>query len=301
MGLALKLLAVPRPHNVYAAAPACKDTASWVYVMGGRIMGTLVPPDRQPTFGDATVAAQRYTVGTGVTLTFAVEVGTAGAIRPQEGTTTYTVNGQPVMVTQAPGTMMSIALTVTQPAALDRAVTITVRSPGADIPLARGRYGFGSAETRTVVDLTVAPVPTGGVDVCLPVPAELRTAAGGGAGALRWAVVGTGDRRDGRHRGGAGVPAVPGVDYEVAGAVDDGRIEPAETFTMRVTGGAGAGVELVQATVGGQPLELERTPQRGRRRGVRRGACVGRGSGLTAGRQGRAGSSGRYAARRGAR
>ena len=130
MGLALKLLAVPRPHNVYAAVPACKDTASWVYVVGGRIMGTPVPPDRQPTFGDATVSAQRYTVGTGVTLTFAVEVGTAGAIRPQEGTTTDTVNGQPVMVTQAPGTMMGIALTVTQPAALDRAVTITVRSPG---------------------------------------------------------------------------------------------------------------------------------------------------------------------------
>ncbi len=49
------------------------------------------------------------------TLAFAVEVGAAGAIRPQDGTTTYTVNGQRVTVTQAPGTLAGIALTVTLP------------------------------------------------------------------------------------------------------------------------------------------------------------------------------------------
>ena len=124
-----------------------------------------VPTDRQPTFGDATVETQLYTMGTAVTrtlpaatdgdgrlthtpptaaestggtlagtptavhptttytLTFAVEVGAAGAIQPREGTTTYTVNGQQVTVTQAPGTLAGIALTVTQPATLDRALT----------------------------------------------------------------------------------------------------------------------------------------------------------------------------------
>ena len=69
-------------------------------------------------------------------------------------------------------------VTVTQPATLDRTATITVRPPGADVPLVRGRYGFGPAGAQAVVDLRVAPVPTGGLDVCLPVPAGARTAAG---------------------------------------------------------------------------------------------------------------------------
>ena len=203
------------------------------------------PVDRQPSFGNATVEPQRYTVGTAVTLAlpaatngdgrltytlapselpagltytppaagdatggtlagtptavhpattytltatdadgdpatlaFTVEVGAAGAIRPQDGTTTYTVNGQQVTVTQAPGTLAGIALTVPQPARLDGAVTITVAPPGADVPVVRGRYGFGPAGARAVVALTVAPVPAGGLDVCLPVPAGVRTAAG---------------------------------------------------------------------------------------------------------------------------
>ena len=104
-----------------------------------------------------------------------MEVGAAGAIRPQDGTRTYTVNGQRVTVTQAPGTLAGIALTV--PATLDRAVTITLAPPGADLPLVWGRYGFGPAGAQAVVALTVAPVPAGGLDVCLPVPAEVRTAA----------------------------------------------------------------------------------------------------------------------------
>ena len=203
------------------------------------------PADRQPSFGNATVEPQRYTVGTAVTLTlpaatngdgrltytlepselpagltytppaagaatggtlagtptavhprttytltatdadgdpatltFTVEVGAAGAIRPQDGTRTYTVNGQPVTVTQTPGTLAGIALTVTEPARLDGAVTITLAPPGADVPLVRGGYGFGPAGARAVVALTVTPVPAGGLDVCLPVPAEVRTAAG---------------------------------------------------------------------------------------------------------------------------
>ncbi len=261
--------------------PPARDTVTNLYPDGGRIVGTPTaatpqrqyrltvvdaqgneaavtfalatgaapaapgPADRQPSFGNATVEPQRYTVGTAVTLTlpaatngdgrltytltpaelpagltytppaagattggtlagtpeavhpattytltatdadgdpaeltFTVEVGAAGAIRPQEGTRTYTVNGQPVTVTQAPGTLAGIALTVTEPARLDGAVTITLAPPGADVPVVRGGYGFGPAGARAVVALTVTPVPAGGLDVCLPVPAEVRTAAG---------------------------------------------------------------------------------------------------------------------------
>lgn len=48
------------------------------------------------------------------------------------------------------------------------------------MPLARGRFGCGTdAAARAVVDVTVRPVPAGGIDLCLPIPAALRTAAAG--------------------------------------------------------------------------------------------------------------------------
>ena len=141
---------------------------------GGTLAGTPVAVHPATTYTLTATDAD----GDTATLTFAVEVGAAGAIRPREGTTTYTVNGQRVTVTQAPGTLAGVALTVTEPARLDRALTITVQPPGADVPLVRGGYGFGPAGAPAVVDLAVAPVPAGGLDVCLPVSAGLRTAAG---------------------------------------------------------------------------------------------------------------------------
>ena len=234
-----------RPYRLTVVDAQGNEAAVTFALATGAASAAPGPADRQPSFGNATVEAQRYTVGTAVTLTlpaatngdgrltytlepaalpagltytppaagaatggtlagtptavhpattytltatdadgdpaeltFTVEVGAAGAIRPQDGTTTYTVNGQQVTVTQAPGTLAGIALTVTEPARLDGAVTITLAPPGADVPVVRGGYGFGPAGARAVVALTVAPVPAGGLDVCLPVPAEVRTAAG---------------------------------------------------------------------------------------------------------------------------
>ena len=234
-----------RPYRLTVVDAQGNEAAVTFALATGAAPAAPGPADRQPSFGNATVEPQRYTVGTAVTLalpaatngdgrltytlepselpagltytppaagattggtlagtptavhpmttytltatdadgdpatlTFTVEVGAAGAIRPQDGTTTYTVNGQQVTVTQAPGTLAGIALTVTQPATLDGAVTITLAPPGADVPVVRGGYGFGPAGARAVVALTVAPVPAGGLDVCLPVPAEVRTAAG---------------------------------------------------------------------------------------------------------------------------
>ena len=141
---------------------------------GGTLAGTPTAVHPMTTYTLTATDAD----GDPATLAFTVEVGAAGAIRPQEGTQTYTVNGQQVTVTQTPGTLAGIALTVTEPARLDGAVTITLAPPGADVPLVRGGYGFGPAGARAVVALTVAPVPAGGLRVCLPVPAEVRTAAG---------------------------------------------------------------------------------------------------------------------------
>ena len=234
-----------RPYRLTVVDAQGNEAAVTFALATGAAPAAPGPTDRQPSFGNATVEPQRYTVGTAVTLTlpaatngdgrltytlepaelpagltytppaagdatggtlagtpeavhprttytltatdadgdpaeltFTVEVGAAGAIRPQDGTRTYTVNGQQVTVTQAPGTLAGIALTVTEPARLDGAVTITLAPPGADVPVVRGGYGFGPAGARAVVALTVTPVPAGGLDVCLPVPAEVRTAAG---------------------------------------------------------------------------------------------------------------------------
>ena len=131
----------------------------------------LEPEDRQSTFGETTIVAQRWMVGTAVTLASTVEGGAAGRIVQQEGTRTYTVNGQ-----QVTGTLGEIALTV--PDTLDRDVTITATPPAGDVPLERGRYGFGPAGSRALVDTGVAPVPASRVDICLLVPMEVRTAAG---------------------------------------------------------------------------------------------------------------------------
>ena len=175
-----------------------------------------------------------------------MEVGASGAIRPREGTTTYTVNGQRVTVTQAPGTLAGIALTVTQPATLDRAVTITVWPPGADVPLVRGRYGFGPAGTQAVVDLTVAPVPAGGLDVCLPVPAALRMAARARAVVLvryagqQWApVAGTADDAD------AGQVCATGV--RAFGPLAVGYANAVPTFGDRTVGALALRVNEAQA------------------------------------------------------
>ncbi len=156
------------PAGLTYTPPAAGDTT------GGTLAGTPTAVHPATTYTLTATDAD----GDPAELAFTVEVGAAGAIRPQDGTQTYTVNGQQVTVTQAPGTLAGIALTVTEPARLDGAVTITLAPPGADMPVVRGGYGFGPAGARAVVALTVTPVPAGGLRVCLPVPAEVRTAAG---------------------------------------------------------------------------------------------------------------------------
>ncbi len=131
----------------------------------------------------AAQAATTYTLtatdadGDAATLTFTLAVEAAGPIRVQEGTRTYQRYGRQVTVTQAPGTPAGVEVTL--PPTLAQAVTITVRLAGAEVPLVRGRYGFGPAGAEVAVDITVTPVPADGLGVCLPVPAAVRTAAAG--------------------------------------------------------------------------------------------------------------------------
>ena len=224
---------------------------------GGTLAGTPTAVHPATTY---TLTATD-TDGDTATLTFAVEVGAAGAIRQREGTTTYTVNGQRVTVTQAPGTLAGVALTVTQPATLDRAVTITVRPPGADVPLVRGRYGFGPAGAQALDDRRVEPPETFTVTVTLPAETWIELAKATVEGRIK-----DDDTERARKRS---------VRMVLAGAgrtlATDAVDVIGDRFERQPT--------AVQATVGGQAFDLERTPQRGRWRH----AAGGRGRAVRAG------------------
>ena len=130
----------------------------------------------------AAQAATAYTLtateADGVTtalLTFTIRVAGPGQIRAQAGTRTYALGGRTVTVTQAAGTLPGVELTL--PGRLAEDVAITLTPPGADVPLAGGRYRFGPADAQAAVAVAVTPVPAGGLDVCVPVSAAVRAAA----------------------------------------------------------------------------------------------------------------------------
>ena len=60
---------VPMPQRQYRLTVVDADNNDAQLTLALATGARPVPVDRQPTFGDATVAAQRYTVGTAVTLT----------------------------------------------------------------------------------------------------------------------------------------------------------------------------------------------------------------------------------------
>ena len=65
------------------------------------------------------------------------------------------------------------------PDALDRDVELRFAPPAPGVPFESARFGLGEdPDRRTVVDVTVQPVPSGGVELCLPVDMSLRTEAG---------------------------------------------------------------------------------------------------------------------------
>ena len=93
------------------------------------------------------------------------------------GTTTRTVNGHTVTVVVVDGVPAGVVVAL--PSALDRDLVLRFAPPAAGVPLESARFGLGeSAGRRTVVDVTAQPVPSGGLELCLPVGAALRAEAG---------------------------------------------------------------------------------------------------------------------------
>ncbi len=65
------------------------------------------------------------------------------------------------------------------PVALDRDLVLRFASPAPGVPFESARFGLGEdPDRRTVVDVAAQPVPSGGVELCLPVVAALRAEAG---------------------------------------------------------------------------------------------------------------------------
>ena len=93
------------------------------------------------------------------------------------GTTTRTVNGHTVTMVVMDGVPAGVVVLL--PVALDRDVALRFAPPAPGVPFESTRFGLGETpDRRTVVDVTAQPVPSGGLELCLPVAASLRAEAG---------------------------------------------------------------------------------------------------------------------------
>ncbi len=272
--------------------------------------------DRQPTFGEQTVADQTYTVGTAVTLTLPAATGGDGGLThtltgPAGAGPPAGLNCTPPAVEEAHGGTLSGTPAEAQPAT---PYTLTATDADGDVATLTFRVTVVRVQARVTIADATAEEGT---------PVQFRVTVSRSLAApltLHWT---------------AGRPgsATPGEDYHAVAAgqttlaagatagtlvvrtLDDRRVEPTETFTVTVTLPAETSIELAQdmvegriedddteqarkrslgmvlagmgrtlatdavdvigdrfvrqpsaaqATVGGQALELERTPQRGR-------------------------------------
>ena len=164
----------------YALTPAVPPGLTYTAppdptVSGGTLAGTPTEVRAATTYTLTATDAD----GDTATPAFPLTITPAGWLVPGEGTTAYPIGGQRLTITRHPDTP---AVEIDLPATLARDVAVTLAPPAADVPLVRGLFGFGTqAAARAVVDVTVVPVPAGGVSFCLPVPAALRTEAAGRA------------------------------------------------------------------------------------------------------------------------
>ena len=93
------------------------------------------------------------------------------------GTSTRTVNGHTVTVVEGDGVPAGVVVLL--PVALDRDLALRFAPPAPGVPFDSALFGLGETpDRRTVVDVTAQPVPSGGLELCLPVAASLRAEAG---------------------------------------------------------------------------------------------------------------------------
>ena len=87
----------------------------------------------------------------------------------------YVVNGHEVTVTEEPGVPPGVEIDL--PSDLGEAVSVTF-GPVEDAPRESGSFSLEHEGASAMVDVSVDPVPSGGVELCLTPPAGVREAAG---------------------------------------------------------------------------------------------------------------------------
>ena len=88
----------------------------------------------------------------------------------------YAVNGHTVTVNRANDAPAGISVIL--PSTLSAATTVTIAMPGASVPLSSDDYNLGGdVAGLTVAQIAVAPAPSGGAAICLPVRDALRRSA----------------------------------------------------------------------------------------------------------------------------
>ena len=92
-------------------------------------------------------------------------------------TTELVLDGRTVTITREAGALLGASVSL--PSRLTRDLTITYAPMIPGLPLSSARYGLGATpEARAGTTLTVVGVPSGGLELCLPVPAALASEAG---------------------------------------------------------------------------------------------------------------------------
>ena len=138
----------------YALTPALPPGLTYTVpadpiVSGGTLAGTPTEVRAATTY---TLTATD-TDGDTATLAFTLTITATGRLVPGEGTTAYPIGGQQLTITRHPDTP---AVEIDLPVTLARDVTVTLSPPAADVPLARGQFGFGTrTAARAVVDISV--------------------------------------------------------------------------------------------------------------------------------------------------
>ncbi len=108
-------------------------------------------------------------------LSVAVAGGARIAVSATRTESVYVVNGQRVTVV-ALGVPAGVEIDL--PSSLGAAVTASFAPAAADVPRESARFSLAHGGERVMVDVTVDPVPTGGLTLCLAAPQGIRDAAG---------------------------------------------------------------------------------------------------------------------------
>ena len=145
---------------------------------GRRLSGTPTEAFERKTY--TWTATDRDNEAASLEFTIEVELGGARIATSGRGTgepRVYVVNGHEVTVTEEPGVPPGVEIDLAS-LKLAGAVSVTFKPVGRNVPRESGSFSLVHEGASAMVDVSVEPVPSGGVELCLTPPAGVREAAG---------------------------------------------------------------------------------------------------------------------------